>query len=145
MAIETLRQVSRRIGHQASTAAPKVEFVQFPELPEELRRAIWNMAICTDDTPRIHYYSLYHSDEHGRRKNRLQCMLEKYNSDKSHMIEWPGSRRVPRLVSKPGSCAWTSANRFLYPKTLPPASLSSGKFYSLAFRSTVSSAQRVSI
>ncbi|CAH0034673.1 unnamed protein product, partial [Clonostachys rhizophaga] len=75
---------------------------------------------CCDDTPRIHYYSLFNDDVEGLRQTFLRSML----IDKPTMAEEPRVRRdadgkpsytpYPKLYTKPQkSQSWTKANRFL--------------------------------
>jgi hypothetical protein len=96
-----------------------MSFHYFPQLPPELRWKIWQMVICTDKTPRIHYYSLYNDDEGGR-QSFLEQMIRAHTPPKQN-ISWPrlscGELRPivpPRLQSQPLQYSWTTANRFLY-------------------------------
>lgn len=96
-------------------------FTKFSKLPTELRRTIWRMAICSDPTPRIHYYSLFNDDIEGHRQTLLRSML----IDKPTMVEEPRVRRdadkkpsytrYPKLYTKPQKPqSWTKTNRFIY-------------------------------
>lgn len=100
---------------------PLNRFTKFSKLPTELRWTIWRMAICSDPTPRIHYYSLFNDDIEGNRQTLLRSML----IDKPTMAEEPRVRRdadrkpsytrYPKLYTKPQkSQSWTKTNRFLY-------------------------------
>lgn len=77
------------------------------------------MAICTDETPRLHYYSLFSYDYDGQRQSCLQQMMRAYppEPDKPHLRWHDGSlfRVYPRrLRTQPSQFSWTEANRFLY-------------------------------
>lgn len=96
-----------------------IHFHAFPKLPLELRWKIWQMVICTDETPRIHYYSFFNNDNEGHRQSSLQQMMRAYPPEPSK----PRPRRpdgtlftiLPRrLRSQPSQCSWTEANHFLY-------------------------------
>ncbi|KAL1844605.1 hypothetical protein VTK73DRAFT_2181 [Phialemonium thermophilum] len=96
------------------------QFHGFPRLPTELRWMIWQMAICTDETPRIHYYALFNDDDRDKRRSLLPDMIRRCKAKP----RWPpniikkGKKSIgeplPELVSRPDHCAWTADNRFLY-------------------------------
>lgn len=76
------------------------------------------MAICTDETPRIHYYSFFNNDNEGHRQSLLQQMMRAYPpKPKKLVVGHDGKPYVPcpsPLQSQPSQCSWTEANRFLY-------------------------------
>ncbi|KAH7156017.1 hypothetical protein EDB81DRAFT_927963 [Dactylonectria macrodidyma] len=103
--------------HEVDALEAPIHFLAFYKLPAELRWKIWQMAICTDETPRIHYYSLFNTDEKGSRQSSLQQMLRTYPPKPSQ----PNARTLngnwwtpSQLQSQPSQCSWTEANRFLY-------------------------------
>ncbi|KAK7212896.1 hypothetical protein V2G26_020074 [Clonostachys chloroleuca] len=86
-------------------------FHLFPQLPTELRCRIWKMAICTEKTPKIHYYSLYNDDD-GYRHSRLPELIDMYM--KPGPKDWVFSPVAPHpLQCKPQQCDWADDNRFL--------------------------------
>ncbi len=96
-------------------------FHSFPNLPGELRWKIWQMAICNDETPRLHYYSLFHHDDDGQLQSLLRQMMHRYKTNpKTRMqyIRYTDSTlqyctNVP-MRSRPSQFGWTEANRFSY-------------------------------
>ncbi|KAI9164165.1 hypothetical protein HJFPF1_05805 [Paramyrothecium foliicola] len=99
---------------------PLDRFLAFPRLPFDLRWIIWRMAICTDETPRIHYYSLFNEDVfEGHRQSFLRWMISQYppTPPRPHPRRNDGTLRYttnPRLHSLPSQFSWTRGNRFLY-------------------------------
>lgn len=103
-------------GEQDASETPR-HFPKFPELPAELRWKIWQMAICTDKTPRIHYYQLFSEDRQGHRQSLLQQMMQTYSpsTDKPHPPRSDGiwdPMIPPRLQSRPLEWSWAKANSF---------------------------------
>lgn len=93
-------------------------FHRFTQLPFELRSIIWQMAICTDKTPRIHYYSLFNNDN-VKRESLLQEMMCAYLPEKPRTVWGTWNPMEDRyfyhvLWSKPEQMGWTKANRFSY-------------------------------
>lgn len=78
------------------------------------------MAICTDETPRIHYYSLFNKDMRGtRRQSFLQWMIRAYPPALKKPHPHLPDGRLDMLAnhclqSRPSQWSWTEANRFLY-------------------------------
>ncbi|KAF7545174.1 hypothetical protein G7Z17_g9394 [Cylindrodendrum hubeiense] len=105
--------------HGADVPESPIHFHGFPKLPPELRWKIWQMAICTDQTPRIHYYSLFNDDNEGHRHSSLQEMMRTY-SPAPRKPHPRGRNRKPktiaprRLQSQPSQYSWSKANSFLY-------------------------------
>lgn len=101
------------------TDAPEslVYFPAFPKLPPELRWMIWQMAIYTDKTPRIHYYSLFNTENEGRLQSFLQQMMRAYppEPEKScHRRDGTSQPIIPRRIrSQLSQYSWTEANNEL--------------------------------
>lgn len=97
---------------------PDKSFHPFPRLPPELRMQIWRMAIHTDDTPRIHYYSYFNDDDNGRRAGSLAQMIRDYPPSPRQVYSpdstSPGVLKPIVLRSRPSEYSWTKANSFLY-------------------------------
>jgi hypothetical protein len=86
-------------------------FHLFPQLPTELRCRIWKMAVCTEKTPKIHYYSLY-NDDNGYRQSRLPELIDMYM--KPGPKDWVFRPVTPHpLQCKPQQYDWADDNRFL--------------------------------
>ncbi|CAG9990487.1 unnamed protein product [Clonostachys byssicola] len=66
-------------GDAADAPGPLTHFHKFTQLPPELRCRIWKMAIFTEKTPKIHYYSLCNDDE-GYRKSSLAELIDMYKN-----------------------------------------------------------------
>ncbi|KAH7122082.1 hypothetical protein B0J13DRAFT_680236 [Dactylonectria estremocensis] len=105
------------LSNEADTPESPIHFHVFSKLPPEVRWKIWQMAICTDETPKIHYYSLFNTDHDGYRQSHLQLMMRAYLPKPSKTIaSSPNGRqwKRPLLKSLQRTCFWTEANRFLY-------------------------------
>ncbi|KAI9148997.1 hypothetical protein HJFPF1_11041 [Paramyrothecium foliicola] len=103
----------------ANALKPSRNFHLFGKLPPELRWEIWRMAICTEKTPKLHYYSLFNHDNGGSSQSFLKTMKKTYPPPpkQPHPRKEDGSLGFmyhPRLWSQPSQYKWTKANRFLY-------------------------------
>jgi len=74
------------------------------------------MAICTDETPRIHYYSLFNNDNPSGPESSLQYLMQQYRPippqvtmGRKYEEFW-----LAPLRSKPSEFSWTASNRLLY-------------------------------
>jgi hypothetical protein len=77
------------------------------------------MAICTEKTPKLHYYSLFNHDNEGSSQSFLKKMKKAYPPPpkQPHPRQADGSLDFlfnPQLRSQPSQYKWTKANRFLY-------------------------------
>lgn len=110
--------MTRFLESEAKRPESGTHFHLFSKLPPEIRWAIWQLVVCTDKTPKIHYYSLFNTDHDGYRQSHLQLMMRAYYEDEPGKIfSGPPNRRRwtrPVLKSFRRTCVWTEANRFLY-------------------------------
>jgi hypothetical protein len=90
-------------------------------MPPELRRRVWEMAVHTDKTPKLHFYSLFNTDDDGRRQSNLQRLMDAcptpWNKKPVQRYRISGIKKAvmpPFLRSRPREFAWTEANRFLH-------------------------------
>ena len=102
-----------------SASGPPTSFRPFSKLPPELRWQIWQMAICTSPRPRIHYYSLFHTDKDGQRHSQLQQIVRDNPPPKVAPASYCSSgviryRHPPLLESRPDQFAWTRDHHFSY-------------------------------
>jgi hypothetical protein len=79
------------------------------------------MAVHTDKTPKLHFYSLFNTDDDGRRQSNLQRLMDAcptpWNKKPVQRYRISGIKKAvmpPFLRSRPREFAWTEANRFLH-------------------------------
>ncbi|CAH0051206.1 unnamed protein product [Clonostachys solani] len=96
----------------ADAPGPLTHFHPFRKLPPELRYKIWRMAIWTEKTPKIHYYSLYNEEDGGHRESSLPWLIDSFMQPGSKDWVCKPVARHP-LRSKPQQCSWTEYNRVL--------------------------------
>ncbi|KAH7354262.1 hypothetical protein B0T11DRAFT_342378 [Plectosphaerella cucumerina] len=118
---------SKPAGSQTNKSAPR--FPSFLKLPYYVREQIWEQSIltycATYGVSRVHYYSLYNTDDHGARHSGLQTGrgiitrqppaidAKQEKAEDPDVLDWP-IQRDTAIQQRPKNMAWARANRFRY-------------------------------